>query len=816
MPIPNAPAPSESFADGRELSYRTIFDHVPIGLYRTTPGGKIQDGNLALARLLGYASREELLAVNAIDCYVDPEDRRQEQRMMRTVGVIRNYQMRLRRPDGSIIWVEDNCHVVKDDEGHVTCHEGSLEDITPRRIAQERLLKVNACFLDFGSDPVANIGRLTSLCGELLAADSAMYNRLEGGMLSAWAHWRTPLDFSPVCDPEGHVSTHVIRSNPPDTVLIRDLHLSPFAETDPTLIRYGWRTYVGQAVRGAEGAVGSLCVFFKRDFVPSADDLGLLKTASVAIGIEEKRKAAEELTARQARQMAALYETSIEIGSQRDMVDLLVAIVVRAASMVGASMGGLYLTDDAQGDLELVVSHNLPASFVLGRRVDMGTGIAGRVAASGEPMVLEAGREGDAPGRAEAGYAPGRLLGVPLRAGGNVRGVLVVCDDEKSGVFRPDDQRLVSLFADQAAIALENARLYAAAQRELGEKRRAEEALRDSEGRYRRLFEDSPVSLWEEDFSDLKRWLDGLRASGVDDLAAYLSEHQDELARCAGMVRIVDVNRTTLDLFGAETKAELLGDLSRLLTPQSSAQFAKEVLALASGQTLYEGESVNRTLSGAPIDVAMRVSVAPGHEDSWSKVIVSLLDITEQKRTADRLRYLSTHDVLTGLHNRAFFEEEAARMERERRYPLSVVVADVDGLKVANDRFGHASGDELLRKAAAVLRAAFRSEDLVARVGGDEFAVLLPGVDEQAAAEALLRVRRQADSREGDVDGLPLSLSAGVATADESAGFAGALTMADARMYAEKKRRRSRRQAGPAGATVTADVQQTARALEVS
>lgn len=794
MTTPNVPAPDGEPADAREFSYRTLFEHVPVGLYRTTPAGRIEDANLALARILGYATREELLSVNAIDFYVDPEDRREEQRMMRTAGIIRSYQMRFRRPDGSIIWVEDNCHVIKDADGRVVCHEGSLEDITARKTAEERLLKVNACFLDFGSDPLANIGRLTGLCGELLGADSAMYNRLEGGMLCSWAHWHTPLDFSPVRDPEGHICTDLIKREPPDTVVIRDLHLSEFARTDPDVMHHGLRTYVGQAVQGAEGAVGSLCVVYRRDFVPTADDLSLMKTAAVAIGIEEKRKSAEELTARHARQMAALYDTSLEIGAQREMGDLLVAVVDRAASMVGAPMGGLYLKDDARDDLELVVAHDLPSSFTVGRRVPLGAGVAGRVALSGEPAVFEAGEGASAVGRAEAGYPRGRLLGVPLRAAGKVLGVLVVCDGEGSGSFSYDDLRLVSLFADQAAIALENARLYAATQRELGERRRAEEALRNSEDRYRRLFEDSPVSLWEEDFSELKRWLDGLRAKGIEDLPQYLSERMDELERCASMVRIVDVNRATLDLYAGESKADLVGHLGRLFTPQSYRSFAEEVLALAAGQTQYQGESVNRTLSGASIDVALRTSVAPGHEDTWSKVIVSIMDITQQKKTADRLRYISTHDVLTGLHNRAYFEEEAARIERERRYPLSVIMADVDGLKVTNDTLGHAAGDELLKRAAAVLRAAFRVEDLVARVGGDEFGVLLPGADEHAAADAIRRVRRHADAEKDDAEGAPLSLSIGVATADRANTFAGALTEADARMYADKEQRRLRRQ----------------------
>ncbi len=168
-------------------------------------------------------------------------------------------------------------------------------------------------------------------------------------------------------------------------------------------------------------------------------------------------------------------------------------------------------------------------------------------------------------------------------------------------------------------------------------------------------------------------------------------------------------------------------------------------------------------------------------------VVVSLLDITERHEAAEKLRYLSTHDVLTGLYNRAYFEAEMARLQSGRQFPVSVIMADVDGLKRINDSRGHAAGDELLRQAAAILRLAFRAEDVVARIGGDEFAILLPHTDERTGQEALKRVRSHLAEHNLAQNDLPISLSLGLATAQPGSSLAEALTRADQSMYDSKQ-----------------------------
>lgn len=166
-------------------------------------------------------------------------------------------------------------------------------------------------------------------------------------------------------------------------------------------------------------------------------------------------------------------------------------------------------------------------------------------------------------------------------------------------------------------------------------------------------------------------------------------------------------------------------------------------------------------------------------------------DITERKRVEEALRRMSTHDALTGLYNRGFFVEEMERLERGRKFPVSIVMADVDYLKETNDQHGHAAGDALIKRVAHVLTVAFRAEDVVARVGGDEFAILLPNTDAAAADIALQRVQRVINEDNVANSGTPVQLSLGVSTAIKTVPLMNVLKEADANLYLVKRGRSS-------------------------
>lgn len=155
---------------------------------------------------------------------------------------------------------------------------------------------------------------------------------------------------------------------------------------------------------------------------------------------------------------------------------------------------------------------------------------------------------------------------------------------------------------------------------------------------------------------------------------------------------------------------------------------------------------------------------------TWTKNDITLLKLLgeivanalERKEAEKEIRYLSLKDNLTGLYNRAYFEEEIKRLNTKRQLPLSIIMGDVNSLKVVNDTFGHREGDKLLKKISKIIKSCCREEDIIARWGGDEFSILLPKTTEDDSVEILNRIRdvcfKTSDQK------IPISISLGTST----------------------------------------------------
>jgi diguanylate cyclase (GGDEF)-like protein len=165
--------------------------------------------------------------------------------------------------------------------------------------------------------------------------------------------------------------------------------------------------------------------------------------------------------------------------------------------------------------------------------------------------------------------------------------------------------------------------------------------------------------------------------------------------------------------------------------------------------------------------------------------------IQDHDYKSEALHHFSNHDALSGLYNRSYFDEEVKRLSSSRITPVSIVMVDIDDLKVCNDKYGHSVGDALIKATSQVLLDSFRVEDAVARIGGDEFAVLLPGVDAAHAEIAMKRVRSLASRYETLVEGIPMSISLGYATVENPADLPEAIKHADQQMYLDKLSRKA-------------------------
>jgi len=185
-------------------------------------------------------------------------------------------------------------------------------------------------------------------------------------------------------------------------------------------------------------------------------------------------------------------------------------------------------------------------------------------------------------------------------------------------------------------------------------------------------------------------------------------------------------------------------------------------------------------------DLTQRVDFMGEFSEAFNSMVESL---AEARRD---LTHLSTHDGMTGLYNRAYFDAELERAAKGRKFPVSIIMADLDGLKAINDTIGHEAGDQLIVSAADILRESFRGDDVVARIGGDEFAVIMTNCSAEAAGEALRRIREK-QSAHNAIRETAVSISLGAGTAECGEKLAQALKMADEQMYRDKADNKSSR-----------------------
>jgi diguanylate cyclase (GGDEF)-like protein/PAS domain S-box-containing protein len=290
-------------------------------------------------------------------------------------------------------------------------------------------------------------------------------------------------------------------------------------------------------------------------------------------------------------------------------------------------------------------------------------------------------------------------------------------------------------------------------------------ALRKSEERFRLITEKVNAVIWTMDAATLR----------FTYIGSYITELRGISVEEALSEKLGDsLSPASLELI----KGRIAHNTARFLETGDVADF-------------YDSIEVEQICTdGRIIPVEMAISAITDNQGNLKEILGISRDISSRKAAETKLTYLSNHDSLTGLYNRTYFDISFERAAQSGSFPLSIIVADLDGLKQVNDTQGHGAGDRLIKDAANILQMAFRGDDIIARTGGDEFVVLLQGMDAEEAAAALARIRSCEETFNRTLDGPPVKISLGAATALSGKGASQALREADARMYAEKALRK--------------------------
>lgn len=233
---------------------------------------------------------------------------------------------------------------------------------------------------------------------------------------------------------------------------------------------------------------------------------------------------------------------------------------------------------------------------------------------------------------------------------------------------------------------------------------RANNKLEYSKIKYKNLFEESPIGLM----------------------------------RCDMKGNILEVNKEMVKLLGAPNKEEIkefnLNNIEKIKDIWNTKFLSSK------NKDIIEGEFNYNTNWGKNVFLKYKIEVILSKKNG-SEIIIAVNDISREKEIEKELKYLSFHDEMTGLYNRRYFEIELERLNKSRNLPISIVIGDLDNLKFINDNFGHKMGDEYIKKAAEILKNNFRDGDIIARIGGDEFAVILPDTNSETALEISKRIK---------------------------------------------------------------------------
>ena len=498
--------------------------------------------------------------------------------------------------------------------------------------------------------------------------------------------------------------------------------------------------------------------------------------------------AREEEIRRQNIVLTTLHETTLGLMSRLDLNDVLNMIVSTATDLLGTQHGYISLVNEAKGTFERKIGLGCYAA-VVGIEKIIDEGLSGQVYKTGKITVID-----------DYSTWEHRLsdpffdqihsnIQAPLNAGNKVVGTFGLAFIDPNRKFTDNEITLFTRFAELASIALDNATLVTSYRDEIQERKQAEKLqkalylISETVGSAEKLEElyqlvhtivgelipakNFFIAIYDEMTGMIHYPYRVDEIDGNPGSRKFVKGLPEYVIRSGKPVLIDPELRAKLEAQG-EVKTVGTPGLDWLGVPLKTA--SNKVFGVMGVQTFTE-----------------RVRYTEKDQEILTFVSNQVAMAIERKQAEETSKYLGLHDALTGLYNRAYFTEEMHRFQGERYLPNTVVMCDLDGLKLINDTFGHAAGDHLLVATAKIIQKAIRQGDVAARIGGDEFAILLPKADEKIALSLADRLRSQTEKYNQRTIGVPLSVSFGYAVRyNNDASIEELLKEADNNMYREK------------------------------
>lgn len=311
--------------------------------------------------------------------------------------------------------------------------------------------------------------------------------------------------------------------------------------------------------------------------------------------------------------------------------------------------------------------------------------------------------------------------------------------------------------------------------------------------RLRIIFEYSPIAIWEEDFSAVAKLQKIIQSKKVVNIRKFLKENPDLVIETFRNIKVLDVNKAALHLYGVKTKKELIANLGKTIHREAFNVLVDEFASLLEGKNFYAVEFKSRTITGRLYDVSMRVSVPEMYKDSFERVIVTFEDISLKKKLERDLLKMAQLDGLTKLYNQnTIVKKLEEEFSRAKRYNLSLscMMIDLDSFKKINDQFGHQKGNQVLKLAAHLIKSSLREVDFVGRYGGDEFLIVLPETPAEKAMIVANRIKQiftEGKNNKNIIKLIRLSIGIGAFNLEETKTVKEFIVKTDQAMYKAKK-----------------------------